>query len=288
LTIRSHSQGAALSSVDPALADARQQLSSSRTAALDAQVLLCHVLGVPRSWLFAHGDAPILEEQHRAFRALVSRRAEGEPVAYLRGFVEWFGLDLLVSPAVLVPRPETELLAEHAIAYAVRNESRSVAEIGTGCGAISIAMASRLPNVEIVATDVDAEALKVAATNLQRFGMSERVRLVPGSLLSPLASPPDLLVANLPYLSRAMMMEVSPEVLHEPRGALLGGETGVELYQEMLRQMHDRGWRIPAMLEIDPRQRAALCKLVETVFPGAGLGFEQDYGSLDRIAVIEP
>jgi release factor glutamine methyltransferase len=277
----------AVSSVDEALTAGRQRLSASRTAALDAQLLLCHVLAVPRSWLFAHGEAHVLEEQQSAYRALVSRRAEGEPVAYLRGFVEWFGLDLLVSPSVLIPRPETEVLAERAIALALKQKARTVAEIGTGCGAISIAFASRLPKVEIIASDVDPDALEVAAKNLQRLGMSRRVRLVHGSLLYPFRQPPDLLVANLPYLSEEMMREVSREVLHEPRRALLAGEAGIELYEHLLEQMRDHGWRIPALLEIDPRQRTSLAGLVARVLPDASLTFEQDYASLDRIAVIE-
>jgi release factor glutamine methyltransferase len=134
---------------------------------------------------------------------------------------------------------------------------------------------------------VDPDALEVASWNLRRLGTSDRVRLVQGSLLRPFEQPPDLLVANLPYLSEEMMREVSREVLHEPRHALLGGKTGIEPYERLLEQMRDRAWRMPALLEIDPRQRAQLSELVDRVLPAASLRFEQDYASLDRIAVIE-
>jgi release factor glutamine methyltransferase len=287
LTARGASGKTALTSVDETLRAARRQLSTSPSARLDAELLLGHVLRRERSWLLGHGHESITPEHLLQFRALVERRAASEPVAYLRGFVEWFGLDLRVTPAVLIPRPETELLAEAAIAYASKEKLRTIAEIGTGSGAISIALASRLPSVEIVASEVDPEALRVAADNLRRQGLSDRVRLVTGSLLDPFDRAPDLLVANLPYLSDEMLRDASPEVRREPRLALVGGGSGLTIYEELLEQIRVRGWKVPALFEIDPRQTAELREIVRRVLPKSTLSIQQDYASLDRIALIE-
>jgi release factor glutamine methyltransferase len=274
--------------VDEALRVARRHLSSSPSAGLDAELLLGQVLRRERSWLLGHGGQTLTPEELVQFRALLERRAAGEPVAYLRGFVEWFGIDLVVTPAVLIPRPETELLAEAAVAYVLRNEITAIAEVGTGSGAISIALASRLPAVAIVASDIASHALAVAAENLRRQGLSDRVRLVEGSLLEPFDHAPELLVANLPYLSDEMLQQASREVRSEPRGALLGGGSGLEIYQELLEQMRLRSWNVPALLEIDPRQSTELGRVVSRMLPGSKVSILQDYASLDRIAVIEP
>jgi release factor glutamine methyltransferase len=226
--------------------------------------------------------------QLAAYLSLIERRAQGEPVAYLRGHVEWRGLRLEVSPAVLVPRPETELLAEQAIDLTRERELWLLADIGTGSGAIAIALALADPDYRVYAVDYSQEALAVARCNAIHHGVDDRVQLLHGDLLQPLPVRPDLLVANLPYLSDEMMASLPADVRHEPSRALHAGPSGIELYSRLLRQLADHAWAIPLLLEIDPRQVTAMRSLVRGRFPGASFDILPDYAGHDRIMVIRP
>jgi release factor glutamine methyltransferase len=266
---------------------ARAQLAPiTPTFALDADVLLAHVLGWPRVRLFAHDGQPLTPEQAEQYQSLIRRRAAGQPVAYLTGHKEWFGLDLLVSPAVLIPRPETELVAERAIAVAQETSAHTIADVGTGSGALAIALARALPTARVYAVDISAEALAVAAENVRRHVTSGEIRLLQGDLLEPLFEKPDLVVANLPYLGEHDMCQLAPEVLAEPRTALQAGETGLELFQRLFFQTHECGWSPNFVLEIDPRQREAISALVRAYYPHAIVVIEQDLAGLDRIVTV--
>lgn len=267
-------------SVGGALTDARRRLAPSDTAALDAQVLLAHVLGTSRAWILAHPDAAVSAEDARSFQGLTARRAQGVPVAYLRGWVEWFGMILEVGPDVLVPRPETELLVEAAVDMARRRGSERIADIGTGSGAIAIAVARALPGAQVMASDVSAAALRVAACNVERLA-SGRVTLHHGSLLAPLPQGADLIVANLPYLSDAMMADLDRDVRHEPPSALHAGATGLELYDDLVAEAD--GSLAAVLFEIDPRQAA----LARELWGRRGLRILRDYAGRERIAILE-
>ena len=167
------------------------------------------------------------------------------PVAYLRGFVDWWDLRLRVTPAVMVPRPETELLAEAAIALAAEVGARRIADIGTGSGALAIALARACPKAIVVATDASSAALDVARLNVADHGLLDRIALVQGDLLEPLTEMPDLLVANLPYLSEEMMGCLGPDVRHEPERALRGGNDGLDIYRRLFDQIRGKGWIVP-------------------------------------------
>lgn len=246
------------------------------------------MLGKERSWLFAHGDAQLETSQEREYQLLIARRQRGEPVAYLRGYVEWFGMRLEVGPAVLVPRPETELLAERAIGMTADAGLCSVVDVGTGSGAIAAALASSCPSIRVTATDIDGHAIAVARRNIVRLGLRDRVTVVQGNLLEPVRERPDLILANLPYLSEEMMTNLDADVRHEPVCALLGGSTGLEIYGELFRQMMVRGWKVPALLEIDPRQAGLMRHMVAEQLPDWTLVLVRDYAGLDRIVVLEP
>jgi release factor glutamine methyltransferase len=246
------------------------------------------VFGRGRAWVLAHPDERLETGQREAYFALVERRAGGQPVAYLRGYTEWYGLQLEVSPAVLVPRPETELLAERATELARSIGARRVADVGTGSGAIAVVLAHASTNWKVYAVDRSIEALRVAERNLTRHGVRERVDLLHGDLLAPLAARPDLIVANLPYLSDDMMLDLADEVRREPVCSLHGGRTGLELYARLLQQMRDRGWSIPVLLEIDPRQRHEVLRHVQTCFAATRVEVFPDYAGLDRIVSIRP
>jgi release factor glutamine methyltransferase len=261
-------------------------LLNSASPALDAGLLLGHVLGRDRGWLLAHSSLKIDAVPRRQYRALIRRRAAAEPVAYLRGHKEWFGLDLEMSPDALVPRPETELLVEAAIELAWETRAQIIADIGTGSGAIAVALACQVPHARVEATDITLSALAMARRNIERMGLETRVSLHHGDLLSPLASKPDLIVANLPYLSADLMESLPAEVGFEPAVALSGGHSGLEAYERLFIQLRKREWFVPLVVEIEARQGAAIRDLVESYFPRAHAAVLPDYAGLDRIVVV--
>jgi release factor glutamine methyltransferase len=272
--------------VDSALRWAREQLQPSSTASLDAQLLLGHVLHRERSWVLAHSDEPLTDESVVQYRQLISRRSTGVPVAYLRGHIEWSGLDLKVTPDVLVPRPETELVVEEAVAIAHARGARRVVDVGTGSGAIAIQLARCLPDAGIIGIDLSPRALEVARDNAERTGTRDRITWLEGDLLQPLETEPDLIVANLPYLSDRMMLELPLDVRHEPILALVGGVTGLELYRHLFEQRCDRRWPNPVVLEIDPRQSSPLRAMLRDEFSETDVYVRPDYAGLDRIVVV--
>jgi release factor glutamine methyltransferase len=274
------------SSVGDALRWANARLSPSPTASLDSQLLMGHVIGRERSWVLAHGDEPLIEDAADRYRQLVSARAAGVPVAYLREYSEWCGMKLRVTPQVLVPRPETELLVEEAVAVARERQARYLVDVGTGSGAIAIQLARSLPDARVTGVDVSREALELARHNAESLGTGDRTEWLEGYLLGPVRSEPDLIVANLPYLSEKMMDELGSDVRHEPVLALRGGETGLELYRELFEERHDRGWRAPVLIEIDARQSQALSIMLRDEFSEPNVRVLQDYAGLDRIVVV--
>lgn len=202
---------------------------------LDAEILLAFSLGVERLQLYMDFDKPLAPEERAGFRALVQRRAdERVPVALLTGRKEFWSLDLAVSPDVLVPRPETETLVSTAIDLAAGRSGLRILEIGTGSGAIALALARELGDAEITATDLSPAALEIAASNADKHGMSDRIRLLEGDLFAPVAGERfDLIVSNPPYLSEAERPSLAPELAHEPELALFAGEEGCEALRRL-------------------------------------------------------
>lgn len=207
------------------------------SARLDAQVLLAHVLQCERVALYTAFDKPLGEEELRAYRELIKRRLAGEPTAYLVGEREFWSLRLHVDRRVLIPRPDTELLVEVALELLRGREGEvRIADIATGSGAIAIALAHELPHARVVATDVSADALEVAAHNASVHGVDQRVSFRLGDLTAALAgaAPFDLLVANLPYIRSAEIATLDREVRTEPRLALDGGADGLDLVRRLI------------------------------------------------------
>ena len=230
----------------------------TRIAALDTDVLLAHALGVPKEALYADPDATVAPSAAAAFEELVARRANGEPVAYLRGWKEFYGLRFAVDPRVLIPRPETE-----AIVDAVRaSGARLVADIGTGSGAIAVALAASDPEVRVIATDLSVDALAVARANVEAHGVADRVELRQGDLLAPIHERVDAVAANLPYLTDASVQAWTGErtsLAFEPRLAVLAGSDGLALLRRAIadvpRVLRPGG---TAYFECDPPQARAL------------------------------
>jgi len=198
------------------------------SARLEAELLLAHLLGVDRVVLYTQSDRPLDGGELDRCRALLRRRATGEPIAYLTGCREFYGLDFAVGPAVLVPRPETELLVDRAREL----EPSRFLDVGTGSGCIAVACAVRLPEAEGTATDVSAAALDVARGNAARHGVAERVRFLEGDLFAPLDGERfDLIASNPPYVAVGEAAEVAR---HEPALALFAGERGLDVIARLL------------------------------------------------------
>jgi len=208
---------------------------TAQDAALDAEVLARHVLGWDRGQLLTrmHLVAPANFESR--FQELIARRAAREPVAYITGHREFWGLDFVVSPAVLIPRPETELLVERALAVVGAGTPSRIVDVGTGSGCIAVALAHERPLTRVVAVDRSAEALQVAACNITRHGVGARVHPVLGHLLEAIAGPVDLIVSNPPYVDPAAATALQPEVARfEPGAALFAGEAGLAILRTLL------------------------------------------------------
>ena len=258
---------------------------------LDAEVLLAHVLGQDRAWLYkqplqAHLDQEVLNR----LAELLDRREQREPVAYLTGHKEFFGLEFEVNPSVLIPRPETELLVETALQLTQGRFSPSIVDVGTGSGCIAVALARRLPAAQVWAVDISPQALIVARRNAQRQTVAGRVDLVQADLLQSVAGPFDLIASNPPYVSRSeLAATMQPEVArYEPRLALDGGEKGLAVIDRLLAQARTKlkpaGW---VLVEIGAGQGRAALRLAAGYFPGAEIELRQDLAGLDRLLIIK-
>lgn len=275
-----------------ALAWARAILSQvSASEPLDAPLLLAHALGCERAALLAHPQRPLDPAQSAAFRALVERRADGVPVAYLTGERAFYDLTLIVTPDVLIPRPETEHLVERALTWArTRREPLRVADVGTGSGAIAVTLARYLPAAQVWALDASRAALGVARLNITRYDLAQRVRLVQADLLGPLLGARgayDLIAANLPYIP-TRTLEALAVTRHEPRLALDGGPDGLDVIRRLLAQAP----RVLAsdgllLLEIEATQGERAAALVAKALPGARVTVHADYADHDRVVSAE-
>lgn len=215
--------------------------AAARIARRDAEVLLGFVSGRERSWLLAHGEDQVEAEAAERFGALVERRAAGEPVQYLTGVQEFYGLTLKVTPAVLIPRPETELLVEQVELWATQfHDGRllEIADVGTGSGAIAIALGTHLAGVHVMAVDVSWEALAVAEENARAHKCERRVEFFQNDLLTGVTAKAfDAIVSNPPYVPAGDAATMQREVVgHEPHGALFAGEDGLEVYRRLIPQ----------------------------------------------------
>jgi len=262
-------------------------------ARLEAEVLLRHVLGLTRAQLYAQLDRPLLADQAAAYADLLARRLAHEPVAYLTGHREFFGLDFLVNRHVLIPRPETELLVELGLSEARRlahlaPAGLTIADVGTGCGCVAISLAVHLPAARVYALDASPPALAVAAANCQRHDVAGRVRLLPGDLLAPLPAPVHSIVANLPYIPRPELEALPLEIrLHEPRAALDGGEDGLATIRRLLAEAPAHllsGGAV--LLEIAHGQGQAVVALAKQHFPAAALAVHRDGGGQERVVAV--
>jgi release factor glutamine methyltransferase len=239
---------------------ARARLAAtSQNPRRDAEVLLAHVLGWDQAALLTHPERVLSPAAEDRFESLLRRRLASEPIQYLTGAQEFFGLLLEVSPDVLIPRPETEHLVEAVLERFGREANARIVDVGTGSGAIAVAIAHALPRSRVTAVDVSSLALEVARRNAQRHGVMERVRLLHSDLLAAIDSADfDAVVSNPPYIADGELLE--PQVSrYEPHSALYAGPTGLEVYERLIPQarrvLKPQGWLV---LEIGHGQQPAL------------------------------
>ena len=236
-----------LLSIQDALKVAAETLArSGDTAALDAEVLLARVLGKPRSHLRARPEQLLQQLQQQHFFDLIRRRAAGEPTAYLTGHREFWSLDLMVNPHTLIPRPETELLVEIALAHIPLQHEALVADLGTGSGAIALAVACERPLCRVIATDIDPEALRLARANGERLNI-RNVEFREGAWFAPFSDERfDMVVSNPPYVAEHDPHLEEGDLPAEPRRALVAGPTGLEMIGAIVgeapRFLRDQGW----------------------------------------------
>jgi release factor glutamine methyltransferase len=252
---------------------------------LECELLLRHALGIDRLQLHLDINGELSREQVLTFWQYVKRRLSGEPTAYITGRREFYGLDFHVDRRVLIPRPETELLVEKALSLAQDYPAITIAEIGTGCGAVAICLALNLPRARIYATDISPDALKVASLNCERHGVASRIRLLHGDMLAPLPEPVDLIIANLPYVSKTELGNLA----FEPHLALDGGADGLEkitkLGHQVVYKLRDGGH---FLLEIGQGQANAVTGLLQRLFPDAKLDIIPDLAGIERVMSLTP
>jgi release factor glutamine methyltransferase len=260
----------------------------------DARVLLCHVLGLTTAQLFAQSDRVLSAKEASLFEEFINKRLDKVPAAYLvksRGF---YGLDFYVDSRVLIPRPETEVLVDGAIKFSHQWQRQKrgtirIADVGTGSGAIAIALASNINDSIIYAVDISSAALQVAAMNIKTHKMENRVKLVQGHLLQQITEKLDLVVANLPYIKKSELAALPEEISkYEPESALNGGKYGTELIGELLTQVAGKvNEGAEVLLEIGIGQEEEIGRIAAANSPGARINLIKDLSGINRVLKIE-
>ena len=262
---------------------------------LSAELLLSHVLNLKRIELYTQFDKPVARPQLDELRGLVKRAGEYEPVAYLTGKTEFYSLELNITSDCMIPRPETELLVQRAIEFLRTREGTQFAcDLCTGSGCIAVAIAKNFPEARIIATDISAGALDVAAQNVEKHQLTERITLLQGDLFEPFIQPLDieqfdLIVCNPPYVSAAEYETLEKNVKDfEPRIALFAGDDGLDVYRRIIEKT-DQFLKVGAelMLEIGYAQGPAVQELLDQTDAFAEIKIEKDFHDNDRIVTAK-
>jgi release factor glutamine methyltransferase len=246
-----------------------------------------HVTGSSRASLLAHPERPLMSAEVREFEELVDDRGLGYPLPYLTGKTEFYGLEIVVTPDVMIPRPETEVLVD----LALERQPSTVVDVGTGSGCIAVALAVHLPKAAILGIDISPAALAVARRNVEKHGLEERVQLIAGDLLDRRPGPVDMIVSNPPYVAANEWGSLPASILyHEPHLALNGGADGLEVIRALLYQ--SQGLLEPAgtlLIEIGASQGEAVRQIAETCFPEGGTRIEvhPDLAGRDRVLEVQ-
>jgi len=260
------------------------------TPGLDAELLLAFSIDRERHFLYAHPAKELSVLELKRFHSLVARRMREEPVAYITGRKEFWSLDFEVTPDVLIPRPDTEILVEEILKLSVREGKRGIRilEIGTGSGAISIALASELENASITATDFSPRALSIAMRNAVNNNMEEKISFLSGDMFESVEGKFDIIVSNPPYISEDEFRLLAPEVRgYEPSQALVAGPEGTEFHRKLARDgklfLERNGWLV---MEMGADQRFAIEKILKDK-DYCDIIFRSDYAGVERVAMAK-
>jgi len=263
-------------------------------AADEAGVLLCHVLKLSKAEILTQPERTLTGSELTLLEGLIARRLHREPSAYITGHREFYGFDLLVDTRVLIPRPETEILVEEAVKFGRAwigryKKAITVVDVGTGSGAIAIALAQHISQALVFAVDISPGALEVAASNVCRYGLNDRITLVAGNLLEQIDQKTDLIVANLPYISAQEMLQLQPEIAgYEPAIALQGGVDGTEVIKGLLEQVPAKNNRNGALfIEIGKGQEDDIMPRISRGLPGCVITLIKDLAGINRVIKIE-
>lgn len=275
------------------LLQTRRKLESEGVdeAPLQAELLLMKATGMARPALYAWPEKAVTADEHRTLEEDLARRLTGEPWPYITGCREFYGLEMAVSEGIFIPRPETELLVEMALRVA-RNLRGSgplvIADVGAGSGAVAVALAVHLPQATVYATDPSSHAVETATLNCKRHGVDDRVKVLRGSLLTPLPVPVDMVVSNPPYIPSHQVQSLPIEVRREPVAALDGGPDGLDVVRDLLRAI-PKSLRRPGafLMELGSTQGPATHALAEHLLPGATVSIHRDLAGLDRVLLAE-
>lgn len=254
-------------------------------AAIEAEVVVRHVLQVNRTALWLCQDQEVNEEDREQAAQILERRVHGEPLKYITGVCEFYGLDFFVDPRVMIPRQETELLIEKVIEFASGDigPSYTIADVGVGSGTIAVTLAYHLGNVSIVGTDVSSEALDVARINANRHGVSNKIQLLAGDLLGPIDCAVDVIVSNPPYLTSKEMIELPNELKKEPKESLYGCKSGLAVTYRLIEQA--QSYLKPGglmVIEIGAGQAKPVMELARQVFLAHSVHLHNDLAGKPR------
>jgi release factor glutamine methyltransferase len=260
----------------------------SDSARLDSELLVAHALGIERLGVYLQYDRPLADHDLDTIRTMLRRRGRGEPIAHLTGRREFYGRSFRVTPAVLIPRPETETLVERALKVAREQGGElRIADLGTGSGCLACTLAAELPGATVIASDLSAAALAVAAENAEALGVAGRVLFVEGSWTEGLVADLDLVVSNPPYVTSAEMEELPRDVAFEPRLALDGGADGLDAYRDLLPAVAERAPGVCWVgLEVDSRRADAVAELSRGIWPAAAIVIVDDLSHRPRVVEI--
>ncbi len=265
------------------------RIAGCETPKLDAELLLSHTLDRERIWLHTYPEAAITPPQHNLFNQYLTRRIQREPVAYILGYKSFFGLDFVVTPAVLIPRPETELIIETTLELFPSDKPIRAVDVGTGSGCIAVTLAKYLPQATVEAVDISIAALEIAQQNAANHQVISSLSFIEGSLLTPTIGKFDLIVSNPPYLDDAELADTTPEIQNfEPAQALTAGSNGLALVQKLLQQAQTKlNSSGVMMIEIGSGQGEAVKQLALDNFPEARISIKSDLAGLDRMVLIQ-